>query len=89
MADSDSTDGSRKIKAAQASGELKSLSRTAIEADVAAFFIEFESAGPIARLHKVILHRRQYFVWMKIFHMVQLPPPSSERGRAALCLFLV
>ena len=45
MADSDSTDGSKKIKAAQASGELKSLSRTAIEADVAAFLIDLESAG--------------------------------------------
>ena len=57
MADSDSTDGSRKIKAARTSGELNSLSRTAIEDDVAAFFIDFESVAPVARLHKLILHR--------------------------------
>ena len=57
MADSDSTDGSKKINAARSSGELMSLSRAAIEADVAAFVTDRESVSPIARLHKVILHR--------------------------------
>ena len=52
MADSDSTDGSRKIKAARTSGELKSLSRTDIEDDVAAFLIDLESVAPVARLHR-------------------------------------
>ena len=57
MADSNSTDRSWKIKAARTSGELKSLSRPAIKAEVAAFLINLESVAPIARLHKVILQR--------------------------------
>jgi hypothetical protein len=58
MADSDSTNGSNKINTARASGELKSLSSTAIEAaGVAAFLVVRESVSPIARLHGVILHR--------------------------------
>ena len=48
---------SRTIKAARSSGELKSLSHTTIEADVAAFSVDLESVAPVARLHKVILHR--------------------------------
>ncbi len=40
MVDSDSTDGLRKIRAgARSSGERKRLSRTAIEAGVAAFWL--------------------------------------------------
>ena len=42
-ADSDSTDKSEKIKAARASGELMSLSRAAIDADVAFFLRDLES----------------------------------------------
>jgi hypothetical protein len=57
MADSDSTDGSKKINAARSSGELMSLSRAAIETDVAAFFRDRESVTPIARLHNMTLHR--------------------------------
>ena len=55
MADNDSSDESNKIKAAQSSGELKSLSPTAIEADVNFFFSDRELVAPIVRLHKVFL----------------------------------
>jgi hypothetical protein len=55
MADSDSTDGSKKINAARASGELKSLSSTAIDDDLSAFLADRESVAPIVRLHRVIL----------------------------------
>ena len=47
LADSDSTDGSRKIRAAQISHELMSPSRTAVEADVADFLTGLESLDPI------------------------------------------
>ena len=58
------------IKAARSSGELKRLSRTAIEADVAAFLVDLESVAPVARLHKVILHRTA------LLRMDENPPPG-------------
>ena len=57
LADSDSTDGSIKVVAARASGELQSLSPTAVDDDVSAFLIDHESVAPINRLHRVILQR--------------------------------
>jgi hypothetical protein len=57
VADSDSTDGSRKIREAQISHELMSLSRTAVEADVADVLTGLESVEPIVRLHRLILLR--------------------------------
>ena len=55
VADSDSTNGSSKVNAARASGELQSLSPTAIDDDVSAFLVDRESVAPIVRLHRVIL----------------------------------